>query len=265
MLILAVHTVNTVTAKVAFSTILLQDFITNKKLPEEFKCRMLIPTSGSTSASLWDASDPALLLAWLQDNINVDCQHEVFEVQEDFGIGMGEVARSRATDRVTSSTKDVAKVMGAAATATVHSVQDIDSKLRISERAGNAVEAVRDSAVMQNTTAALTKAGSSVKSATTKVFEQPAVANATEAVGSGFRKLGASLSSLSSRVIPRGNEDTGGVAVAEIPENIDLGGGRGNAEETVVVNRASPPVSTSAAVPPPPPPTAPPTTVPGSP
>lgn len=264
MLILAVHTVNAVTAKVAFSTILLQDFIANKRLPEEFKCRMLVPTSGSISTSLWDVSDPALLLAWLQDNINVDCQHEVFEVQEDFGIGMGEVTRSRAADRVTSSTKDVAKVMGAAATATVHSVQDFDSKLRISERAGNAVEAVRDSSVMQSTTAALTKAGSSVRSATTKVFEQPAVANATEAVGSGFRKLGASLSSLSSKVIPRGNENTGGVAAGEIPENFNLGG-RDNAEEVVVVNRANPPVPTSAVVPPSQPAATPITAVPGSP
>jgi len=261
MLILAVHTVNTVTAKVAFSTILLHDFISNKKLPEEFKCRMLLPTSGSISTSVWDVSDPALLLAWLQDNINVDCEHEVFEVQEDFGMGLGEVARSRATDRVTSNTKEAAKVMGAAATATVH---DIDSKLRISERAGNAVEAVRESAAMQNTTAAFTKAGSSVRSATTKVFEQPSVVQATEAVGSGFRKFGASLSSFSSKVMSRGNENTEGVAAGEIPEN--FGDSRGIPEEAVEVNRAPPPVSTSDAVPPPPPPaTAPPAKVPDAP
>ena len=246
MLILAVHTVNAVTAKVAFSTLLLQDFIINKKLPDEFKCRMLCPTSGSSSTSLWDVSDPELLLTWLKDNINVDCEHQVFEVQEDFGIGMGEVARSRAADRIS---KDVAKAMGAAATATVNSVQDIDTKLRISERAGNAVEAVRDSAVMQSTTAALTKAGSSVRSATTKVFEQPAVANATEAVGSGFRKLGASLSSLSSKVISRG----------DTPDNT------GSAEEVVLPTRADPPMPTSAPPPASAPPTGPTTTAPGSP
>jgi hypothetical protein len=231
VLFLAVHTVNAVTAKVAFSTILLQDFITNKKLPDELKCRMLVPTSGSVSTSLWDVSDSDLLLQWLNDNINVDCQHQIFEVQEDFGIGLGEVARSRAADRVTSGTKEVAKAMGAAAS-------DIDNKLKISERAGNAVEAVRDSAVMQSTTAALTKAGSSVRSATTKVFEQPAVANATEAVGSGFRKLGASLSSLSSKVIA----NTRG----EAPTNTSTG----SAEDVVVVNRADPPVATSAPAPP---------------
>ena len=81
MLVLAVHTVNTVTAKVAFGIIMLQDHITNKKVPVEFKCRQLIPTSGSRSVSLWDVDDPEALLVWLAENINVDCAHEVFEVR----------------------------------------------------------------------------------------------------------------------------------------------------------------------------------------
>lgn len=80
MLVLAVHSVEQVTAKVAFSTILLQDFVSNRKLPQELKCRSLIPTSGSKSVSLWDAPDSEVLLAWLNDNIGVDCTHEVFEV-----------------------------------------------------------------------------------------------------------------------------------------------------------------------------------------
>lgn len=214
MLVLAVHTVNTVTAKVAFGIIMLQDHITNKKVPAEFKCRQLIPTSGSKSVSLWDVDDPEALLVWLAENINVDCAHEVFEVQEDFGTGLGEVTRARAADRVTSGTKDVGKAIGAAGAAAVHSVQDIDNKLRISERATHAVEAVRDSAVVQGTAAALTKAGSSVKTATTKVLDQPAVASATEAVGTSFRKLGASLSTLSSKVIPQKKE-------AEVQDEFD--------------------------------------------
>lgn len=70
--------------------------------------------------------------------------------------------------------------------------------------------------MIQGTAAALTKAGSSVKTATTKVLDQPAVASATEAVGTSFRKLGASLSTLSSRVIPqkKGNE-------SEVPDEFD--------------------------------------------
>jgi len=38
-LVLAVHSVPQVTAKVAFATILLQDFVSNRKVPAEFKCR----------------------------------------------------------------------------------------------------------------------------------------------------------------------------------------------------------------------------------
>lgn len=120
---------------------------------------------------------------------------------------MGEIQRARAAERVASGTKDMAqgaaKAVGAAATATVNSVQEFDSKLRISERTVQAVGAVRDSTVVQNTAAVLTKAGTSVKTATVKVLDQPAVASATEAVHSGIRKLGASLSSLTRQVVPR--------------------------------------------------------------
>lgn len=137
------------------------------------------------------------------------------QVQEDFGIGLGEIQRARAAERVTSGTKDMAqgaaKAVGAAATATVNSVQEIDSKLRISERTVQAMEAVRDSSVVQNTAAALTKAGSSVKTATVKVLDQPAVTSATEAVNSGIRKLGASLSSLTRQVVPRRADSNGNV------------------------------------------------------
>ena len=132
--------------------------------------------------------------------------------------------RARATERVTTGTMDVAeragKAMGAAASATVSTVHDFDQKMRISERAGNAVGVVKDSAVVQSTAAALGRAGSSVKSATNKVMEQPAVASATEVVGSGIRRLGAGLSSLTSRVVPSSRRSP-----SPGPEDLDGGGG----------------------------------------
>jgi hypothetical protein len=42
MLVLAVHSVEEVTAKVPFAIILLQDFVSSKKLPQELKCRQVI-------------------------------------------------------------------------------------------------------------------------------------------------------------------------------------------------------------------------------
>ena len=236
MLVLAVHSVAQVTAKVAFSTILLQDFITNGKTPADFKCRQLIPTSGAKSISLWDVTDPEALLAWLNENVNVDCDHEVFEVQEEFGLGLLEVQRARAADRVTAGTKDVGKAIGAAAT-------DIDHRLRLSERAGHVGTAVRDSTVVQTTAAAFTKAGSSMKSATTKVFEQPAVASATEAMGSGFKKMGAGLSSFTSKMTRKNSigstTTTTTTPIGEVDNPDDFG----------ELPRASPPSTTAAPAP----------------
>lgn len=133
-----------------------------------------------------------------------------------------------------------AHVIGGAATATVQSVQDFDQKMRITERAGNAVDAVKDSAAMQTTAAALSKAGTSVKAATTKVFEQPAVANATEAMGSGFRKLGASFTSFTKSVVPSSRRDSVGEP-AQAPVELNSGG---NVVNEGVPRRAPPPVST---------------------
>lgn len=39
----------------------------------------------------------------LPQTINVDVTHEVFEVQEEFAIGLGEIARARAAEKVRSS------------------------------------------------------------------------------------------------------------------------------------------------------------------
>jgi hypothetical protein len=94
MLVLAVHSVAQVTAKVPFAVILLQDFITNKKVPEGHKCRQMIPSSGTKSCSLWDTKNPEDLLSWLNENINVDCVHEVYEVRTESRAGNSKAAES---------------------------------------------------------------------------------------------------------------------------------------------------------------------------
>ena len=111
------------------------------------------------------------------------------QIQEAFAYGLGEITRARATEKVSAGTAQMAD-------RTAKAVKDFDSKMRISERTGHAVDAVSQSSVVQSTGAALTKVGSSVKNTTMKVMEQPAVANAAESVGTGFRKLTASLSSM---------------------------------------------------------------------
>lgn len=170
--------------------------------------------------SVWDSpnGDQTVLLNWMTEHMNADCSHEILEVcrkrkpqlyydvpcadrdirqhlvlfvqiQEAFAYGLGEITRARATEKVSAGTAQMAD-------RTAKAVKDFDTKMRISERTGHAVDAVSQSSVVQSTGAALTKAGSSVKNATMKVMEQPAVANAAESVGTGFRKLTASLSSM---------------------------------------------------------------------
>ena len=50
------------------------------QVPAEFKCRQMVPSSGSRSTSLWDTSSPDgpdLLLEWLTTNINASLSGSV--------------------------------------------------------------------------------------------------------------------------------------------------------------------------------------------
>ncbi len=132
----------------------------------------------------------------------------MIQIQEAFALGLGEIQRARATDKVASGTAQVADK-------TAKAMHDLDSKMRISERTGNAVGAVKESAVMQQTGAALTKAGESVRNATRKVMEQPAVSSAADSVSAGFRKLTAGFSSMTGRHTASDSTD----APPVVPEN----------------------------------------------
>jgi len=162
-LILAVHKVVNQTAKVSFSMIQLADFIKSKSCPEGMRCHKTFPTSGSVSCSVWDVELPdeqretamdaeemdeqavALLISWLSEHLNTgDVTHEAYVVQEAFAFGIGDIQRSRAAER--------------AMTTTSKAVKDVDAKLRITERATT----IKDSEIVQEAGAALSKAGSTV-------------------------------------------------------------------------------------------------------
>lgn len=146
----------------------------------------LIPTSGSVSTSLWDTSDAAALLAWLESAVAVDVTHSVHEVQEEFAVGLGDVQRARGAEAVAAAGRDVADRTGRA-------VVDLDSRLKISEKAGRAAEVVKESAVGRSTAAALSKAGTNIRETTNRVMESEQMAAAGDAVSQGFKRLGASF------------------------------------------------------------------------
>ncbi|KAF6261745.1 hypothetical protein COO60DRAFT_734763 [Scenedesmus sp. NREL 46B-D3] len=112
-LVLAVHTVEAATAKVPFALILLLDFAKRKATPPGCKCRMVVPSDGITSVSMWDTVDPAGLQEWLTENLGSDCRTELHEVQEDFTWGLSlELARMRATEKVTDGSMKTIGALG---------------------------------------------------------------------------------------------------------------------------------------------------------
>ena len=144
----------------------LADLVRRKSLPAGVRNRCLVPTSGATSVSLWDADSAEALQAWLDATIDVDCSHAVHAVQEDFVMGLAELTATRAAERA------AARAAGAAA--------DLDAKLQVSARAAAAADMA--GAVAAGAAAAARRAGA-------RALEDERVARAATAVGAG---LGAS-------------------------------------------------------------------------
>ena len=55
--------------------ILLMDHIrTKRNIPEDvMRCRVVVPSDGRVSVSLWDTTDAAALKQWLDENLGSDC------------------------------------------------------------------------------------------------------------------------------------------------------------------------------------------------
>jgi hypothetical protein len=118
---LAVHTVENVSARVPFSIILLMDAAKRRAIPDGVgRVRMIIPSDGRESVSLWDAAAAAPLQAWLSSNLGPDAIVQVYGVEEDFCVGVSlELARARAAER----TQRAAERAGAAV---AQRVQELD-------------------------------------------------------------------------------------------------------------------------------------------
>ena len=148
--------------QVPFAMISLLDLVRHKSPPFNLKCRMLLPSSGSRSASLWDVDSAAALQAWLDDSADADCTHEVVEIQEDFALGIAEpLARARAGEKVAAGA-------ARAAAATTGAAKDLDAKYKV--------------------TAGARAAAGAVKGLGAKALEDERVAAAASAVGGGLSK-----------------------------------------------------------------------------
>ncbi|KAK9794918.1 hypothetical protein WJX73_006830 [Symbiochloris irregularis] len=199
VLVLAVHSVQSVTAKVPFSMIALTDLVKKHELPTDVKCRQICPTSGTRSVSLWDVPNVDTLQIWLDEYLDVDCTNEVFEVQEDFSFGMGEVARVRATERITSSGRAIAAAVSErtkpATDAARQGVDDMDSKYHVSEHTSAALKAASEQSRLaaQNAAAAVSKMSTAAKTQYSKALQNERIAAMTASVGTAAGQMGSQL------------------------------------------------------------------------
>jgi hypothetical protein len=115
--------------------IALTDLVRKKSPPPSLKCRAILPTSGSRSASLWDADSLESLQAWLDEHVDMDCAHDVAPVQEEFAVGLADVSRARAVDATAARA-------AAAGGKAVDAARDVAERLKVGERAAAVGEKV---------------------------------------------------------------------------------------------------------------------------
>eukprot|EP01024_Parvocaulis_polyphysoides_P028590 TRINITY_DN2581_c1_g2_i3.p2 TRINITY_DN2581_c1_g2~~TRINITY_DN2581_c1_g2_i3.p2 ORF type:complete len:283 (+),score=66.33 TRINITY_DN2581_c1_g2_i3:122-850(+) len=152
MLVLAVHQVDEVTAKVPLSTIMLLDHVKRKDIPDSLKPRLVLPTAGQVCVSVWDSPTVETLQMWLDGVLGSYCKTEAIEVQEDFAYGLSvELARVRATEKISANTRQTAGVVAdrtreaakVVASKTSQAWENVDQRFHISERTQTAVKAVK--------------------------------------------------------------------------------------------------------------------------
>ncbi|KAK9803160.1 hypothetical protein WJX72_006101 [[Myrmecia] bisecta] len=200
MLVLAVHTVSAVTAKVPFGMIMLMDHIQKKEVPQELRCRQVHPTSGLRSTSLWDVPSVAALQEWLDEFLDVDCQNEVFEIQEEFAYGISvDLSRARTAEMVSANTRATAAAVNertkAATAAASKQMTELDQKYHVSEQAERVAKAAREAstAAAARTAAMFGRVGTAAKAAQSKALENEKVAAAATSLNSGMTSSWKSL------------------------------------------------------------------------
>lgn len=200
VLLLAVHSVQSVTAKIPFSMVALLDLVKKNELPSDIKCRQVFPTSGLRSTSLWDAPSIETLQIWLDEFLDVDCTNEVFEVQEDFTFGISaELTRLRTTERVTTQGRAIAAAVSErtkpATDAASQHINDINSKYHVSEQTSAAIKAAQERSKLaaQQAAAAVSKMSVAARAQYSKAFQNERVAAVTTTAGSTANSLGSQL------------------------------------------------------------------------
>ena len=111
---LAKHTIAEVTATVPLAMIVLQGKAKSNEIPPELSLRLLVPSSGECSMSLWEAPTAAAVVDYCKEVIGDFCDTEVFEVYEEACFGFVEtVAPPTMAEKLQETTRQVASAVDA--------------------------------------------------------------------------------------------------------------------------------------------------------
>ena len=189
----------------------LSDHVSRKTLPEGLKCRLILPTSGTQSVSVWDSPDMHTIHSWVEESLSEYCASECFQIVEEHSFGLQmELARARATETVAGRTQQVAGVAAdrakqvaasATATAAVAAQQvrskagSIDQKYDVTTRAKQA-----GTQVTKNAKVAMEQASKTATTVQKKAMENQAVAKGVNQARKGLSFLSAKMSQLGQQV-----------------------------------------------------------------
>jgi len=111
---LAKHTIPEVTAKVPFAMILLEGKAKSNEIPPELCLRLLVPSAGLCSISLWGAASAAEVESYCKETIGDFCETEVFEVYQEACFGFADlVAPTTMAEKFQEKTRQVASAVDA--------------------------------------------------------------------------------------------------------------------------------------------------------
>ena len=181
--------------------------MSRKKLPEGLKCRLILPTSGTQSVSVWDSPDIHTIHSWVEERLSEYCASECFQIAEEHSFGLQmELSRARAAETVAGRTQaaagvaaDRAKQVAASATATAEmatqqvrsKAASVDQKYDISTKAKHA-----GTQISKNAKVAMEQATKTATVVQKKAMENEAVAKGVTQARKGLSFLYAKMSKL---------------------------------------------------------------------
>ncbi|KAK3237723.1 hypothetical protein CYMTET_52224 [Cymbomonas tetramitiformis] len=197
MLILAVHSITDVTAKVPFAIMVLQDAIKTRAIPEQLKVREILPTSGAKSTSVWEGPSVEAVQEYVDQLLAEWCSNEYFVIVPEHAYGFQlATAVKKTKESVEGAVNKTAAATSAAVAAVGASLNDVDSKYKIRDRTASAAASVSNAALETGS-----KAKDTISAASSKAMENETVASSVNALSAGWSFLSTKAGEVGGQVV----------------------------------------------------------------